>query len=59
MWPFPQAKLPRELVNVFLKLSGLKNANAAFFERKGPERKPWPQEKPLKAKNNRNAFFER
>ena len=24
--------------------------NAAFFERKGPERKPWPRGEPLKRK---------
>ena len=44
-------------------LSGLKNAktqNAAFFERKGPKRKPWPRGKSLSVqKNDRNAFFER
>ena len=33
-------------------LSGLKNANAnaAFFECKGPERNPWPRGKPLNRK---------
>ena len=33
-------------------LSGLKNANAKrrVFERKGPERKPWPRGKPLERK---------
>ena len=33
--------------------------NAAFFERKGLERKPWPRGKSINRKNDRNAFFER
>ena len=42
-------------------LAGLdtQTQNAAFFERKGPERKPWPRGKSLNRKNDRNAFFER
>ena len=33
--------------------------NAALFERKGPERKPWPRGSLSIARSNRNAFFER
>ena len=31
--------------------------NAAFFERKGPERKPWPRGKPLKRKTESQCVF--
>ena len=33
--------------------------NATFFERKGPECKPWPRGKPQNRKKNRNASVER
>ena len=31
--------------------------NAAFFERKGPESKPWPRGKPLNRKKESQRFF--
>ena len=31
--------------------------NAAFFERKGPQRKPWPRGKPLNGKKQSQSTF--